>query len=91
MSVAVTVQSVPITVTVQDQPPISVTIGGVSVGNLPIGGTTGQVLTKNSDLDYDTIWVSSVDPFDGGDADADFLFGGFALYYFSGTTDFGGA
>lgn len=27
-------------------------------GNMPAGGLTGQILTKNSDLDYDTTWTT---------------------------------
>ena len=37
---------------------------GVSINNIPPGGTTGQVLTKNSDSDHDLKWD---DPKGGGD------------------------
>lgn len=32
--------------------------GGNVAADLPVGGTTGQVLSKNSDLDYDTHWIN---------------------------------
>jgi len=61
MSVAVTVQSVPITVTVQDQSPIVVSISAVGTPGpagpgVPVGGTTGQSLIKTSNADYATTW-----------------------------------
>ena len=61
MSVAVTVQSVPITVTVQDQAPITVSISAVGTPGpagpgVPVGGTTGQSLIKSSNTDYATTW-----------------------------------
>jgi len=57
MSIEVTVESVPITVTVQDQAPITVQIAGVQINPIPYGtpasatdtGTTGTVLW---DSDY---------------------------------------
>jgi hypothetical protein len=66
MSVAVTVQSVPITVTVQDQAPIVVSISAVGTPGatgpagvgVPVGGTAGQSLIKASATDYDTTWGS---------------------------------
>lgn len=47
-------------VTVQENAPNEVTIstpGPAGVG-VPAGGTTGQVLAKNSNTDYDTTWVT---------------------------------
>jgi hypothetical protein len=32
--------------------------GGIIVDPLPVGGTTGQVLFKNSNANYDTVWQS---------------------------------
>lgn len=45
---------------------------GLVTGNMPAGGTTGQILTKASDTDYDTTWTS------GGfvDQPANFIFAG---------------
>lgn len=34
--------------------------GGGTVTNIPIGGTTGQVLAKNSNTSFDTVWNNSV-------------------------------
>src|SRR6185312_11183823 len=34
--------------------------GGGSIGNIPPGGTTGQVLAKNSNVDFDDGWTNSV-------------------------------
>lgn len=34
--------------------------GGGTVSNIPAGGTTGQVLSKNSNTNYDTGWTNSV-------------------------------
>ena len=58
--ISVTVQSVPISVTVQDQSPITILISAVGVPGVgvPAGGATGQVLVKLSDDDYDTGWVT---------------------------------
>jgi len=61
MSIPVTVQSVPITVTVQDQAPITVTINAVGTAGppgpgVPVGGSTGQSLIKSSNADYATAW-----------------------------------
>ena len=53
--VSLTVQSIPITVTVQDQAPITLSISG-TIG-IPAGGTTGQFLVKKSNADYDVEWV----------------------------------
>jgi len=60
MSIPVTVQSVPITVTVQDQAPITVTISAVGTPGpgVPAGGTTGQVLAKIDATNYNTQWVT---------------------------------
>lgn len=35
---------------------------GLAVGNLPAGGTTGQVLVKASNTNYDTIWSTNSQP-----------------------------
>ncbi|MBK7883525.1 MAG: hypothetical protein IPJ81_06800 [Chitinophagaceae bacterium] len=32
--------------------------GGIVINGIPVGGTTGQVLAKASDTDYDTEWVN---------------------------------
>lgn len=44
----------------------------IATGNMPAGGLTGQILTKASDLDYDTTWTS------GGflSQDANYVFAG---------------
>lgn len=31
---------------------------GIAVGNVPAGGTTGQILAKESNADYDTLWAN---------------------------------
>ena len=31
-------------------------IGNVTINSIPAGGTTGQALTKNSNVDYDIVW-----------------------------------
>lgn len=66
--VNVIVQSTPITVTVQDQTPITLSISsaqgpaglpgtnGTNGVGVPAGGTTGQVLAKIDDTDYNTYW-----------------------------------
>ena len=61
MSVAITVQSVPITVTVQDQNPITVSISAVGTPGpgVPVGGTAGQVLTKIDATDFNTQWANA--------------------------------
>ena len=33
--------------------------GGTGAGTLPTGGTTGQILAKNSATDYDTLWIDN--------------------------------
>lgn len=38
---------------------------GVAANGLPAGGTSGQILEKNSTADYDAIWA---DPAGGGTA-----------------------
>ena len=57
--VNVTVQSTPITITVQDQLPITLSIssaqGPAGVG-VPAGGTAEQVLAKVDSTDYNTYW-----------------------------------
>ena len=53
--VSLTIQSIPISVTVQDQAPIVLSITG-AIG-IPPGGTTGQILVKKSDADYDVEWI----------------------------------
>lgn len=52
------IQSVPITITVQDQSPITITISATSPIIIPPGGTTGQVLVKISNADYDIGWAT---------------------------------
>ena len=42
-----------------DTPSISIGIPGVPGIGVPGGGTSGQVLTKNSNVDYDTGWSTS--------------------------------
>lgn len=64
MSIGVTVQSVPITVTVQDQAPIEVTVSGVSVPNIPNGTpssstATGTAGTLQWDSDYIYVCVAT--------------------------------
>lgn len=47
---------------VSDGQPYSCTLDqaiSVTTGTVPAGGTTGQVLTKSSDADYDTTWASN--------------------------------
>jgi len=39
---------------------LSTFVGGGTVSNIPIGGTTGQVLKKNSNTNYDIGWTNSV-------------------------------
>ncbi len=54
-----TIQSVPITVTVQDQAPITIIISSTNIPiGIPTGGLTGQVLMKHSNADYDCEWVT---------------------------------
>src|SRR5882757_5612350 len=33
--------------------------GGGTIATFPTGGTTGQVLGKNSNVDFDTAWISA--------------------------------
>lgn len=40
--------------------------GIVTVSQLPIGGTTGQLLAKNSNTNFDVLWVTSTAPSLGG-------------------------
>ena len=61
--VSVTIQSIPITVTVQDQAPVVLTVSsaqGTAGISVPAGGTTGQVLAKKSNTDYDYEWITLV-------------------------------
>jgi hypothetical protein len=60
MSVAITVQSTPITITVQDQAPITLSISAVGIPgySIPAGGTAGQFLVKKSNTDYDYEWIT---------------------------------
>lgn len=48
--------SVEVTVTAPNQ--ITVETPGPAGVGVPAGGTTGQVLAKNSNTDYDTTWVT---------------------------------
>jgi hypothetical protein len=48
----------------------SVTLPDMTGGTLPTGGTTGQVLTKNSATNYDTGWTT---PLSQASADARYL------------------
>lgn len=41
-------------------------VGGGTVTNIPVGGTTGQVLAKNSNTNYDIHWISEASDLIGG-------------------------
>jgi len=68
VSQSVVVNSTPIAVSVNDTPPISVLVPSTSVSivvtngkdgqGVPIGGTSGQVLAKIDDTNYNTHWVT---------------------------------
>jgi len=86
MSVEVTVVEQPILVTVDDGSPVeitvsnisqvSVSVGAVATGiGVPVGGTTGQQLTKKTGTDYDTEWSSPQFPV-GVDKEVQFNDGG---------------
>lgn len=38
----------------------------IGKGNVPVGGTTGQILSKNSNLDYDSKWITETLNITGG-------------------------
>lgn len=42
----------------------SLAYGGVQGQGVPTGGTVGQVLRKNSSTNYDTSWVSTIQPYE---------------------------
>jgi hypothetical protein len=60
MAINATVQSTPITITIQDQSPITILVSsvGIAANGIPAGGVAGNVLVKKSDLDYDCEWTT---------------------------------
>ena len=47
-----------ITIQLNSANQVSVSTPGPAGTGVPAGGTTGQVLAKNSNTDYDTTWVN---------------------------------
>ncbi|MFM7062639.1 MAG: hypothetical protein ACKO04_03980 [Actinomycetes bacterium] len=96
-SIDVTIQTAPITVTVDDG--TTVVVGAGTVGpagpkgdagtngqGVPVGGTTGQVLAKASGTNYDTEWVDQSGGGGGGSGTVTSVTGTAPISVATGTT-----